>query len=35
MTLLLNKSAHTRGSTVDLTLVDEKTGKELDTMSLS
>lgn len=22
--------AHTRGSTVDLTLVDEKTGKELD-----
>ena len=27
---IIEKSAHTRGSTVDLTLVDEKTGKELD-----
>ncbi len=26
---IIEKSAHTRGSTVDLTLVDEKTGKEL------
>lgn len=27
---IIEKSAHTRGSTVDLTLVNEKTGKELD-----
>ena len=27
---ILNHSGHSRGSTVDLTLFDEKTGKELD-----